>query len=54
MTSANRSSEPICFEDEDALDALGPRPGPAPFLIGELPSRVAWMILWLARAPSGP
>src|SRR5208337_2571549 len=35
MTSANRSSEPICYEDDDALDRLA---GLADaFMIGERP-----------------
>ena len=51
MTSANRSSEPIAYDERDAFDRLAGVPTPS--LSESVPSRAVWMIPWPASSIRG-
>ncbi len=50
LTSANRSSEPIAYQDDAARQSLAEIADA--FLIGERPLRAGWTIPWRAMEPS--
>jgi hydrogenase maturation factor HypF (carbamoyltransferase family) len=51
MTSANRSSEPIAYQDEEAIRLLSDIADG--FFIGQRPSHAEWRTRWLVRGCSG-